>query len=375
MKTLNILIGIVGSGKSTMAKKLAQSGGVILSSDDVRAELVEKSLIDSTHNFQTNTVVFSELYRRAKTLAEEGEDIIFDATNLSVRDRATIIEIGKEQRYKIVGHLVLLDKEECIKRIFKRQLEKECDHYISSPRELVERYSIKLRNNMPTLQEGFHQIITYNDGVEVSRDSRILIATTNVGKISIYSCVLDKIGLPYCTLKDIKVDVDIDETGETELENARLKAIGYHNATGLPIIANDSGLVIEKFKPEDQPGVFVRRYGGKELGDEETIRIFSEKLKAVGGESDSYFNVALVLCDFDGNYHEKLFKSYRYMVATPSKTIVKALPLRSLDYSKELGKYWSEMTIEEANACEGSAIEQQQKFIEEVFHVETENDD
>ena len=63
------------------------------------------------------------------------------------------------------------------------------------------------------------------------------------------------------------------------------------------------------------------------------------------------------------------------MVATPSKTIVKALPLRSLDYSKELGKYWSEMTIEEANACEGSAIEQQQKFIEEVFHVETENDD
>ena len=43
MKTLNILIGIVGSGKSTMAKKLAEDGGVILSSDDVRAELAEKT--------------------------------------------------------------------------------------------------------------------------------------------------------------------------------------------------------------------------------------------------------------------------------------------------------------------------------------------
>ena len=375
MKTLNILIGIVGSGKSTMAKKLAEDGGVILSSDDVRAELAEKSIIDNVHNFQTNTVVFCELYRRARALADVGKDIIFDATNLSARDRVSIIEIGKEYSYKIVGHLILLDKEECIRRIFKRQLEDANAHTIENPRELVERYSIKLKNNMPTLQEGFHQIITYNDGIETSRDSRILIATTNVGKISIYSCVLDKIGLPYCSLKDIKVDIDIDETGETELENARLKATGYHNATGLPIIANDSGLVIEKFKPEDQPGVFVRRYGGHELSDEETIRIFSEKLKAVGGESDSYFNVALVLCDFDGNYHEKLFKSYRYMVSIPSKTIVKSLPLRSLDYSKELGKYWSEMTIEEANACEGSAIAEQQKFIEEVFHVETEDND
>ena len=81
MKTLNILIGIVGSGKSTMAKKLAQSGGVILSSDDVRAELAEKSIIDNVHNFQTNTVVFSELYRRARALADVGKDIIFDATS------------------------------------------------------------------------------------------------------------------------------------------------------------------------------------------------------------------------------------------------------------------------------------------------------
>ncbi len=368
MKTLNILIGIVGSGKSTLAKRLSRKGGVILSSDDIRKQFVEKSVIDNLHNFQTNTVVFNELYRQARVLAEEGKDIIFDATNLSARDRATIIEIGQEYKYKIVGHLVLLDKEECIRRIFKRQIEDENAHYIENPRELVERYSIKLRNNMPLLSEGFHQIITYNDGVEVTRDSRILIATTNVGKIEIYSNVLDKIGLPYCSLKDIKVDVDIDETGETELENARLKAVGYHNATDLPIIANDSGLVIEKFKPEDQPGVFVRRYGGHELSDEETIRIFSEKLKAVGGESDSYFNVALSLCDFDGNYHEKLFRSYRYMVATPSKVIIKALPLRSLDYSKELGKYWSEMTIEEANACEDSAISEQQKFIEEVFN-------
>ena len=138
----------------------------------------------------------------------------------------------------------------------------------------------------------------------------------------------------------------------------------------MPVIANDSGLIIEKFKPEDQPGVFVRRYGGGELSDQETIEIFSQKLKEVGGTSDSYFNVALVLCDNDGVFYERTFKSYRYMVSTPSKVVIKGLPLRSLDYNQEYGKYMSEMTIEEANASEGKAIEEQQAFIKSVFQNE-----
>ena len=197
--------------------------------------------------------------------------------------------------------------------------------------------------------------------------NKILIASGNMGKVAIYAQILDELKLPYCSLRDIDVNIEVEETGETELENAYLKAKAYHEATGLPVICNDSGLVIEKFAPEDQPGVFVRRYGGHELSDEETIRIFSEKLKAVGGDSDSYFKVAPVLCDENGNYHSKEFKSYRYMIATPSPVVIKGLPLRSLDYSKEKHKYWSEMSMEEANACEGSAIKEQSAFIKEVF--------
>lgn len=275
-----------------------------------------------------NLLSGQDALQQATNLAKDGKDIFVLADEQTAKE---FIELGKSYKYKIVGYA---DKK----------------HNLS-------------------LNEGYHQIYTYDDKKEDIK-SRILIASTNVGKIAIYSTVLNKLKLPYCSLKDLSVNISVDETGETELENARLKAEAYHEETGLPVIANDSGLVIEKFAPEDQPGVFVRRYGGHELTDEETIRIFSQKLKDVGGESDSYFKVALVLCDYDGNYHETTVKSYRYMVATPSKVVNKGLPLRSLDYNKEYGKYMSEMTMEEANASEGKAIETQQAFIEEVFKGE-----
>lgn len=275
-----------------------------------------------------NILCGANALRDGEKFAKEGKDIYVDATG---QDESKFIALGRAYKYKIMAHT-------------------------SKEKKL-------------SLEQGYHQIVTY-DGKEQEKQSRILIASTNVGKIAIYSTVLDKLGLPYCSLNDISVGITVDETGETELENSRLKAHAYHEETDLPVIANDSGLVIEKFAPDDQPGVFVRRYGGHELTDEETIKIFSEKLKKVGGESDSYFNVALVLCDYDGNYHETVVKSYRYMVATPSKVVNKGLPLRSLDYNKEYGKYMSEMTIEEANASEGKAIEEQQAFIKSVFQNE-----
>lgn len=196
---------------------------------------------------------------------------------------------------------------------------------------------------------------------------KILIATGNTGKIMIYSTILKELGLKFCTLKDIKVNIDVEETGSTTEENAKIKALAYYNATGMPTLSNDSGLTIEKLAPEDQPGIFVRRYQGRELTDEETIKIFSKKLHEVGGSSSSYFDVSLALVDAKGILHSRNFKSFRLMVENPSNIIVPRLPLRSLDYDPVSKRYMSEMTIEEANAFEGDCLKQQKKFIKEVF--------
>ncbi|MGN1162707.1 MAG: non-canonical purine NTP pyrophosphatase [Christensenellales bacterium] len=196
---------------------------------------------------------------------------------------------------------------------------------------------------------------------------KVLIATTNPGKISIYSTILSKLGIEWCSLKDFDGIGEVEETGETPRENSIIKAVAYNKLTHLPVIANDSGLVIKKFSPNDQPGVFVRRYEGAELSDQQMIDIFSQKLNQVGGKSKSHFDVSLTIIDENGKLFNKSFKSKCLMISTPSKTLVKGLPLRSLQYYKKHKKYMSEMTTEEANECEGKCVRDQEKFIKKVF--------
>ena len=368
MKTIFILMGVIGVGKSTHAKKLKeQFGGEILSSDEIRKELVLEGKIPQKYDSKYNPLVFGVLHERARKLAQEGKNIIIDSTNIPSSARQPIINIGQEFGYKFQGELLLLDDDKCLERILQREKNDANIHIIENPRKSLNIYKARLESGKPNLKEGFHQINTYQDGKLVKEESQILVASTNQGKVAIYAQILEELKIPHCSLLDLNPHIKVEENGETELENAQIKAEAYHKATGLPVISNDSGLIIEKFSKEEQPGVFVRRYGGRELSDEETIRIFSKKLEDVGGSSDSYFNVALVICDREGVYHQKLFKSYRYMVAKPSPVISKGLPLRSLDFNKEYNKYMSEMSIEEANKAEGGALEEQRAFIKEIL--------
>lgn len=86
MATLNIIIGIPGSGKSNYAKKyLLTNNSVYLSSDDIRIELY--GFEDQTHN----DVVFETMKKRTINALREGKDVIYDATNLSKKRRSGII--------------------------------------------------------------------------------------------------------------------------------------------------------------------------------------------------------------------------------------------------------------------------------------------
>ena len=69
---------------------------------------------------------------------------------------------------------------------------------------------------------------------------RILIATTNPGKISEIRGVLADVPVDLVTLADLPAIQEPDENGATFAENARLKALYYATATGLPSVADDS---------------------------------------------------------------------------------------------------------------------------------------
>lgn len=196
----------------------------------------------------------------------------------------------------------------------------------------------------------------------------ILIASTNQGKISIYKQVLDELGLKCTSLAELTVNEPVEENGKNELENAIIKAKAYHNITKMPVIANDNGLTIDKFSPQDQPGALVRRYNGKEMSDKDLLDIYIQKLNEVGGESTGHYTVALALIDNKGNLYTREFYPKRHFINKPSKTLLKGIPLSSLAYDEKTGKYLSEMSTLERNQYEAEEMQKQKDFIKEVFY-------
>ena len=198
---------------------------------------------------------------------------------------------------------------------------------------------------------------------------KVLIATTNLGKVGIYRQAFDELGIEVISLRDLDIDITVEENGATVIDNAVIKAMSYHKATGLPVLANDSGLIIDKFSDDDQPGLLVRRYNGKELTDNDLLNLYIDKLNAVGGSSTGHYNVGLAIVDGAGVLHTREFHPKRYFISTPSPVIIKGIPLSSLCYDKSTNRYLSEMSVKERNDYEGDEFLGQLEFIKECFKV------
>jgi XTP/dITP diphosphohydrolase len=97
---------------------------------------------------------------------------------------------------------------------------------------------------------------------------KILVATTNPGKIAELRAMLD-FDVEWLSLADFPGINEIKEDGETFSENARKKAVGYAKQTGLWTIADDSGLVVDALG--GQPAVKSARFSGTKGNDRKLI--------------------------------------------------------------------------------------------------------
>jgi XTP/dITP diphosphohydrolase len=107
---------------------------------------------------------------------------------------------------------------------------------------------------------------------------RLLLATTSQKKLIELRSIFAGLPLTLITLREAGVDMDVEETGETFRDNAVLKAEQYARATGLPSLADDSGLEIDALGGE--PGVRSARYAGPDATDADRIALVLSKLSA-----------------------------------------------------------------------------------------------
>lgn len=108
---------------------------------------------------------------------------------------------------------------------------------------------------------------------------RLLIATHNRGKLTEYQEMLADLPLELVTLDDVGIRDDVEETGATFAENARVKAVEYARRSGLLTLADDSGLEVDALGGE--PGVRSKRYAGENKSDPERIAFLLDKLRGV----------------------------------------------------------------------------------------------
>lgn len=99
---------------------------------------------------------------------------------------------------------------------------------------------------------------------------KLLLATTNSGKIREISRILKGLSLEVISLKDLENIEAADETGKSFAANARIKAKTHYRQTRLLTLAEDSGLQVDCLGGE--PGVFSARYAGEDASDTENLK-------------------------------------------------------------------------------------------------------
>ncbi len=124
-----------------------------------------------------------------------------------------------------------------------------------------------------------------------------LIATHNMKKRDELSRILKPIGITVLLAEEAGVDLtDVEETGTTFEENAYLKAQGGCDESGMPCIADDSGLAVDAL--DGAPGVYSARYSGEHGNDDKNNELLLENLKDLPLEKRTARFVSAVCCVF-----------------------------------------------------------------------------
>ena len=175
----------------------------------------------------------------------------------------------------------------------------------------------------------------------------ILFATTNPAKIKSYKEKLEEHGIKVLTLKDLGLNIDVEETGKTAIENASIKAKTYGKIAKKITIGIDTNLFFENVPENKQPGTHVRRVNGRTLTDEEMIEYYKNLAKEYGGKLIARWVNGVAIYNAKETKTYSFAKNKFYLVDTESKKRHPGYPLDSISIIPEFNKYLTDLTEKE----------------------------
>lgn len=218
MAKLIMLIGLPASGKSTYANKLKEDGYTVHSSDSIREELFDNI------NFQgENELVFKMLHDRIKEDLIDGENVVYDATNMGMKRRRSFLETLNKVECTKVAVVMATPFNECIDR--NKSRDRTLDAHV------LDRMYKSFQ--FPMLQEGFDEIeIEYTtdeiDHQEMFNQLEFLANvlqhnsnhTLTIGEHCLRVC-----GLLSCESKELRIAGLLHDIG-------KLKTMSFRNSKG-----------------------------------------------------------------------------------------------------------------------------------------------
>jgi XTP/dITP diphosphohydrolase len=172
-----------------------------------------------------------------------------------------------------------------------------------------------------------------------------VLASNNKGKLEEMRAILSGFGYRVISQAEAGVTTEAEESGETFYDNALKKAAAAAEATGLPAIADDSGLIVEYLG--GAPGVYSKRYGGEGLSDGDRNSIILKNMENAERRGAKF--VSSIVCVFpDGGVVSAEGVCHGSILRAPRGT--GGFGYDPVFFVSSLGKSMAELTTDEKNS-------------------------
>ena len=176
---------------------------------------------------------------------------------------------------------------------------------------------------------------------------KVVLASKNPHKLVEISKITEKFGFELVLQSQLGVDIDVEETGTTFEENSLLKAEAVMKATGLPALADDSGIAVDALNGE--PGIYSARYGFDEsLDDWGRLELLLKNTENVpDGQRQAQFVCVISFITPDGKVIQARGEIHGELTREPAGK--NGFGYDPIFYYPPLGKTTAELTPEEKN--------------------------
>mgnify|MGYP003302907718 CR=1 FL=1 len=186
---------------------------------------------------------------------------------------------------------------------------------------------------------------------------KVVLASKNKHKLVEISKITEKFGFELVLQSELGVDIDVEETGSTFEENSFLKAEAVMKATGLPALADDSGIAVDALNGE--PGIYSARYGFDESLDDwgRLLLLLKNTEHVPDGQRQAQFVCVITMVTPEGQTIQARGEIHGEL--TREARGENGFGYDPIFYYPPLGKAFAQLSAEEKNAIShrGKAIE------------------